>query len=53
MSLSDEIGVLVGKSGQSVRFHALRMMLEVLKGERLTVPVQKKLYNKAKFWEPE
>ena len=50
--LSESIGRIAGKSGQAVRFHALRMMFEVLKGRKLTIPEQKRLFNKALWWTP-
>jgi hypothetical protein len=51
--ISETIGRAAGKTGQSVRFHALRLMFEVIHGRKLTVPEQKRLYNKALGWTPD
>lgn len=51
--LSDSLARISGKTGQSVRFHALRMMFEILRERKLTIPEQKRLYNKALWWTPE
>ncbi len=36
MTLARDIGNIVGKSEQAVKFHAARMMLEVLAGRKLS-----------------
>jgi hypothetical protein len=51
--ISESIGRVANKSGQAVRFHALRMMFEVMRGEKLTIPEQKRLFNKALGWTPD
>ena len=52
MTLAKDIGNIVGKSEQSVKFHAARMMLEVLAERKLSVPEQKLIYSRAKYWRP-
>jgi hypothetical protein len=49
-SLAKKIGDCCGKTERSVKFHAVRMMLEVLNGGPLPSKKQKELYNKMKYW---
>lgn len=51
--LAERMGRVFGQSEQTILFHALRMMFEVVRGRRLTVPEQKRLFNKAQWWTPE
>ena len=53
MTLAKRIGEIVGKSERAVKYHAARMMLEVLGGRRLTNAEAKKIYNRVQHWKPE
>jgi hypothetical protein len=51
-SLAKRIGECCGKTERSVKFHAVRMMFEVLNGGPLPSKTQKIIYNKMNYWKP-
>jgi hypothetical protein len=53
MSLAKRIGAIVHKSERAVKYHAARMMLEVLAGRALTNEEAKLVYNRVQHWNPE
>lgn len=50
--LAEKIGNICGKTERSVKFHAVRMVLEIEKKEHLSVKDQKRIYNKMNSWKP-
>lgn len=53
MTLAKRIGKIVGKSERAVKYHAARMMLEILGGRSLTEGEAKRVYNRVHRWKPE
>lgn len=53
MSLAKRIGAIAGKSDRAVKYHAARMMLEVIAGRVLTPEESKIVYNRIHHWDPE